>query len=1032
MIVAFPACEENADEVLSGKPSIELVGMEDNVLSFDADGGECQVTLIANRKWTAEETADWIQVNPTSGTASADEQTVTIKVVKNEEDEDDPMAGFDREADIKFTVGAKSVYVTVTQEGPQGSVATLVVYSNDFDVSKAEKSDPNAGWDTYLDSFTGWNNATGTGLETVTYSYDRITARTNSGNGSAGKYSIYDGSGVNYLWFGSGKPYFMVKGLTLPEGKRDFTISFGTERYAFSETETIDNTFNWDEFKAYVSNDGLHWVELKCEFAGGNLPNGQWDLASSTIRVPEGTQTLSLYFTSSVESAYALDDLKIESAFVVGTEVDFSAGEEFDPEAPATGESSDETAIYNNNYDKQSAVEAENGWPYLDKTDVWQNAAGTGAANVTYASSGASVRNNANSNGTYSDYAGSGLNNIFFGKSAYFATKNIALNGASNLTLTFGTEKYSQSLGNVFTKSEFHIWLSNDGGSKWVEFTDYTYAGDATPGRWNIATANFTVPAGTETISICIQVDAASAYRLDDLKLVESAAAGTSVDFANAVEKDFANPSGGNQGGTESDGTAIYSNNYDKETATKTYGSSGSSWPYLDQFSGWKNAAGTGAAEVDYNYSGTSARDNSNSNGTYSDYAGSGLNNIFFGSNAYFSTNNIALNGATTLTLTFGADKFLQNGNSTFSTSEYLVYVSNDGSKWVPLPYEFAGTEDGRWNVATAHFTVPEGTANISICMEVTVASAYRLDDFKLVEGTEAGTVIDFAQGVEKDFSAGGTTGGTDTPGEVEDPSTVETITCADFIEKADPNTTYRLIGEVVSSVNTTYCSFDMNDGTGTVVVWTVNNKDEWKNIVKQGGTVTVRGKYTLYNNVKHEMIDAYIEEFVPAEGGEVVTPPSGEAGQFDSELTWTLGSASYDNTSTGNSSQKATINGVSVSNILKFGKGSGSSSSPAVAGDATLHVPAGTAKIGFYAVGWKNTNVPVKFSIAGTELETVTAKANDGATGNPTYTITVSDSDYYEVELPSAEAVEVKVETYDTAGKNHRAILFGIKPIAE
>lgn len=111
-------------------------------------------------------------------------------------------------------------------------------------------------------------------------------------------------------------------------------------------------------------------------------------------------------------------------------------------------------------------------------------------------------------------------------------------------------------------------------------------------------------------------------------------------------------------------------------------------------------------------------------------------------------------------------------------------------------------------------------------------------------------------------YSLNGVTQGTAEP---EDPTKVEQITCAEFIEKADPNTTYRLVGKVTSSVNATYCSFDMNDGTETVVVWTVNNKDEWKDKVKQGGTVTVRGKYMKYEqngNVKHEMVDAYIEKF--------------------------------------------------------------------------------------------------------------------------------------------------------------------------
>lgn len=110
-------------------------------------------------------------------------------------------------------------------------------------------------------------------------------------------------------------------------------------------------------------------------------------------------------------------------------------------------------------------------------------------------------------------------------------------------------------------------------------------------------------------------------------------------------------------------------------------------------------------------------------------------------------------------------------------------------------------------------------------------------------------------------------------PAEV-DPSTIQQITCQEFITKADPNTDYRLVGKVASSVNASYCSFDLNDGTATVVVWTVNNKDEWKDVVKQNGTVTVRGKYLRYEKdgaVKHEMVDAYIEKFEEAAPAEKV-----------------------------------------------------------------------------------------------------------------------------------------------------------------
>ena len=149
-------------------------------------------------------------------------------------------------------------------------------------------------------------------------------------------------------------------------------------------------------------------------------------------------------------------------------------------------------------------------------------------------------------------------------------------------------------------------------------------------------------------------------------------------------------------------------------------------------------------------------------------------------------------------------------------------------------------------------------------------------------------------------YSLNGEVGEEVTP---EDPNSVQKITCAEFIEKADPNTTYRLVGEVTSSVNTTYCSFDMNDGTATVVVWTVNNKDEWKDKVKKGGTVTVRGKYLKYEQngtVKHEMVDAYIEDFQEGEDpGTTTGQPSGDgsvnnpfnvAAALDAvkNLTWT------------------------------------------------------------------------------------------------------------------------------------------------
>ena len=150
----------------------------------------------------------------------------------------------------------------------------------------------------------------------------------------------------------------------------------------------------------------------------------------------------------------------------------------------------------------------------------------------------------------------------------------------------------------------------------------------------------------------------------------------------------------------------LYGDNFDGEEATKTYGS-GSSWPYLDQFPQFANPEGPASDNVTYSGKGVSVRANSTSDSQYSDYAGSGSNNIFFGSSAYFQVNNITLTeGQTNLKLSFGSEKYTQDGDSTFKNEEFRIYVSKDGNAWAEIKETtVAGTEGGRWNVATAEFT---------------------------------------------------------------------------------------------------------------------------------------------------------------------------------------------------------------------------------------------------------------------------------------------------------------------------------------
>lgn len=304
---AATACDDKKEDL--GAPSVEV---EKSEISFEKTGGTETVQVTATRDWKATTEQDWISIGPREGKGSSKAVTVEIKVMEN--------SGLDREGSVKFDIGVDSKTLTVKQKGT-GSVADMTVYKNDFDKEKAVKSD--SGWKTYLDSFEGWRNETGTGISSVTYASSGVSARTNDKYNSSSSSSDYQGSGMNYLWFGK-EPYFEVKNITLPASK-NYTLSFGAERNEYSQSGDIDNTFKHDEFKVYVSNDGSKWVQIEYSFPAGDK-NKRWDLASSTFTVPDGTSALYLYFMSTKASVYCFDDLTLSISEKAGTVIDFSKG----------------------------------------------------------------------------------------------------------------------------------------------------------------------------------------------------------------------------------------------------------------------------------------------------------------------------------------------------------------------------------------------------------------------------------------------------------------------------------------------------------------------------------------------------------------------------------------------------------------------------------------------------------------------------------------------------------------------------------
>ena len=299
------SCDDKNDGP-TGAPSIEL---STQTLDFEKDGGSKTIKLTATRDWNVTNVPGWIDVDPKSGNP-AENKEVTVTVLEN--------TGMDRSQDIKFAIGFDGKTLTVNQKGT-GSASEMIVYHNDFDKELAVKSD--SGWKTYLDAFDGWKNETGSGISTVEYASSGMSARTNSSGASNSQYSDYSGSGKNYLWFAKDN-YFHVKNITLPEGKTNYTISFGSERNLY---EASDNTFVPTEFLVYISNDGSKWVELKYEFPNG-LKNRRWDLASSTFTVPSGTKSLHIYIKATLASAYLMDDLDLSVAASAGTVIDFSKG----------------------------------------------------------------------------------------------------------------------------------------------------------------------------------------------------------------------------------------------------------------------------------------------------------------------------------------------------------------------------------------------------------------------------------------------------------------------------------------------------------------------------------------------------------------------------------------------------------------------------------------------------------------------------------------------------------------------------------
>ena len=505
------------------------------------------------------------------------------------------------------------------------------------------------------------------------------------------------------------------------------TLSVSTESLVFTDatekTQTVQITANC-EWKVVTSS--LDWATVEPMNGRGN-----GTISVTVQELPAGTNLregkISFTLIHAEFGNWGTAEQSIAVSQVAGSDV-------------PTGE-----IAYANNFDKEAATQtygSGNSWPYTDQFEGWKNESGYGIADVTYTTSGISVRNNSNSNNNYSDYAGSGVNNLLFSSNSNFTIEKIAVNSV-NLRLTFGTERYAYGEDdNTFNHDEFKVQLSND-GTNWSAPLTYTFAKGVDPnGRWDLATADFTLPEGTTSLYVRFKSTLSGAHRLDDVTLLEGAG-------GQAVTFDYEEPEEPGLDPTN----AIYFNDLDKEVASQTDGK----WPYADEFEGWKNQTGSGAANVTYTTSGVSVRSNSPSDSNYSDYAGSGNNNLLFGTNGVITIENIAVSEKN-LSLSFGTERYLYGASdNTFNHDEFKVELSNDGTNWSsPLTYTFAKGVDpnGRWDLATADFTLPDGVSTLYVRFSSTLSGAHRLDDVLLKAGN-GGQQVSFDGSEEPDPEPG-------------------------------------------------------------------------------------------------------------------------------------------------------------------------------------------------------------------------------------------------------------------------------------
>lgn len=506
-VAVFAGCTDDNDDM--GAPYLNVTPEN---LTFDAEGqpaDEYNGTFIVetNRPWRAivEDEQTWVRLSATEGEGDA---AVTVTV---------PASNIGQSAKVTFEV--YNSYGALIQKDVnvlQGEVVPPTIIFNETAGNKAVDDKP------LVSAYTGWNT-TGEGASKVSYEGTNTSIRS-SGKSSAG---AYDGaSGPNVIFFGTAPATFTVKNITLASGQTNLKLTFGGQYY---DQDNNDNGFKKDDFVVSLSANGTDYTPLSYEVNDGDQVDPYWVFATKNFTLKNATSTLYIKFEANISSKFRLDDITLMTGNG-GEEIDLAGGGVVPPDPSGD-------AIYENNFDKTPAEKVDNKWPFLDQTDAWQNASGTGNSTVTYTSTNVSVRTSGKLSGGYDGASGS--NKIFFGSApATFDINNITMPaGKTNYRIIFGGA-YSQSNGgtydNIFKPESFHVAVGN--GTDWSGNLTYEKIGgsDTTDPYWVQFAVDFTLKEAVSQLSIRFTADLASVFAIDDVQLVEGNG-GQEVDLEGGV-----------------------------------------------------------------------------------------------------------------------------------------------------------------------------------------------------------------------------------------------------------------------------------------------------------------------------------------------------------------------------------------------------------------------------------------------------------------------------------------------------------------